>query len=49
MKEKVIKLLVKWGYNSDSAVKMVEENLDIALKMYPESKPSFIADVVCTL
>lgn len=49
MKDKVIKLLIKWGYNEQAAKSMVEENLDIAIKSYPDAKPSFIADVVCTL
>lgn len=49
MKDKVIKLLIKWGYNEDTTKSMIDANFDIAIKAYPESKPSFIADVVCTL
>ena len=49
MKDKVIKLLIKWGYNEKAAKSMVEVNFDIAIKSYPSAKPSFIADVVCTL
>lgn len=49
MKDKVIKLLIKWGYNEETVKLMVEANFDIAVKSYPDSKPSFIADVVCTL
>lgn len=49
MKDKVIKLLIKWGYNGDTAKSMVDANFDIAVKSYPDAKPSFIADVVCTL
>ena len=49
MKDKVIKLLVKWGYNEETVKSMVDANFDIAVKSYPDAKPSFIADVVCTL
>lgn len=49
MKDKVVKLLIKWGYNEETVKSMVEANLDIAVKSYPDAKPSFIADVVCTL
>lgn len=49
MKDKVIKLFIKWGYNEQTAKSMVEANFDIAIKSYPDAKASFIADVVCTL
>lgn len=49
MKDKVIKLLIKWGYNEESIKLMVEANLSVAVKSYPDAKPSFIANVVCTL
>lgn len=49
MKDKVIELLVKWGYSDDTVSQMVEDHFDYAVKTYPDSKPSFIADVVCTL
>ena len=49
MKDKVIKLLIKWGYNEQTVKSMIDANFEIAIKSYPESKPSFIADVVCTL
>lgn len=49
MKDKVIKLLIKWGYNEEAAKSMANANFDIAVKSYPDAKPSFIADVVCTL
>ena len=49
MKDKVIKLLIKWGYNEESVKSMVEANLAVAIKSYPDAKPSFIANVVCTL
>ena len=49
MKEKVIKLLIKWGYNEESVKSMVQANYDVAVKSYPDAKASFIADVVCTL
>lgn len=49
MKDKVIKLLIKWGHNEETVKSMIEANFDIAVKSYPDAKPSFIADVVCTL
>ena len=49
MENKVTKLLIKWGYNENDAVKMVKAHLDYAVKTYPDSKPSFIADVVSAL
>lgn len=49
MKDKVINLLIKWGYNEKEVAKMIGLHFDYAVKTYPDSKPSFIADVVCTL
>lgn len=49
MKDKVIKLLIKLGHNEETVKSMIEANFDIAVKLYPDAKPSFIADVVCTL
>jgi hypothetical protein len=49
MKDKVTKLLVKWGHNENDAERMVEAHLDYAVKTYPDSKPAFIAEVVSAL
>ena len=46
MKDKVIKLLIKWGNNEQQAIKMVDDNLELALKMFPDAKPSKIAEVL---
>lgn len=49
MKDKVVKLLIKWG-NSEAAVdRMIAEHFEYAIKTYPEAKPAFIADVVSAL
>lgn len=49
MKEKVIKILVKGGFNSESVNKMIADHFEYAIHTYPEAKPSFIADVVSAL
>lgn len=49
MENKVAKLLLKWGYSESKVNEMIKKNLEIAVKSYPEAKPSFIADVVCSL
>lgn len=46
MKAKVEKLLIKRGWNADDAARIIEINLDTAMKCYPASKASFLADVV---
>ena len=45
MKNKVIALLIKRGNSEARAVSAVEQNLDWAMKAYPEAKASFLADV----
>lgn len=49
MKDKVIKMLVKGGFNQASVDHMIREHFDYAVKTYPEAKPKFISDVVSTL
>lgn len=49
MKDKVVKLLIKWGNSEESVNRMIDTHFDYAVKTYPEAKPSFIADVVSTL
>ena len=37
MKTKVTNILIKWGNNSDEVAKMVAENFDYAIRVYPEA------------
>ncbi len=46
MKDKVIKLLIKRGNNEQESIKIVEDKLETALKMFPDAKPSKIAEVL---
>ena len=46
MKEKVLKLIIKWGQNKETAEQLVNESIDIALKMYPDARPAKIAEVI---
>ncbi|AEX26496.1 hypothetical protein KP27_019 [Klebsiella phage KP27] len=46
LKTKVVKALVKNGFNEENAVVMVEKNLDDALKIRPEAKPAKLAEVI---
>lgn len=46
MKEKVIKLLIKRGMDEDTAVRLVEKELDMAMKCYPDAKASKLAEIV---
>lgn len=49
MKNKVIKLLAKWGNSEKVISEMMEKSFEYAVATYPDSKPSFIADVVSAL
>ena len=49
MKAKVIKILLKGGFNEASVNQMISKHFDYAVNTYPEAKPSFIADVVSSL
>tara|TARA_R110001606_G_C15140160_1_gene624447 strand:+ start:113 stop:262 length:150 start_codon:yes stop_codon:yes gene_type:complete len=49
MKNKVIKLLTKWGYNEETVLEMVEENFDTAIRCYPDSKASQLADFIASV
>lgn len=49
MKEKVIKVLLKGGFNQASVEMMIAKNFDYAVSTYPDASPRFIADVVSTL
>lgn len=49
MKAKVIKNLLKAGFNEESVNKMVESQFDYVTKTYPEAKPAKVADIISTL
>ena len=49
MEAKVLKLIIKWGNSKESSEKMVGENLESVLRMYPDAKPSKIAEVITYL
>lgn len=46
LEAKVVKALVKNGFNENDAVTMVENNLNDALKIRPEAKPAKLAEVI---
>tara|TARA_R110002126_G_scaffold18349_1_gene70366 strand:+ start:401 stop:550 length:150 start_codon:yes stop_codon:yes gene_type:complete len=46
MKARVTKLLIKWGWNEETVLEMVEENFDTAVRLYPDSKASHLADFI---
>ncbi|WP_426770747.1 hypothetical protein [Enterobacter cloacae complex sp. 363J6] len=46
LEAKVVKALVKNGFNENDAVVMVEKNLNDALKVRPEAKPAKLAEVI---
>ncbi|MFC4221872.1 hypothetical protein ECF2_0086 [Enterobacter phage EC-F2] len=46
LEAKVVKVLVKNGFNENDAVAMVEKNLNDALKVRPEAKPAKLAEVI---
>ncbi len=49
MKAKVIKNLLKAGFNEKSLNAMVEAHFEYVVKTYPDAKPAKIADIVSTL
>ena len=49
MKAKVIKNLIKAGYNENTVNQMVEAHFDYVVSTYPEAKPAKVADIVSTL
>ena len=48
-KEKLIKILTSKGCNVISATEQVETHYDYVKRVYPESTPSFLADVIVTI
>lgn len=49
MKDKVQKILVKWGNNEKDVEMMIDDSFDYAISTYPEANPAFIADMLSTL
>ena len=49
MKDKVTKLLIKWGNKESDVIKMVEANFDLAVRAYPQATARKIADFCRTL
>lgn len=49
MKAKVIKILLKGGFNQASVDRMIAEHFNYAVSTYPDATSSFIADVVSSL
>lgn len=49
MKNKVTKLLLKWGNNEQDVLNMMDANFDFAVNTYSDAKASFIANIVSTL
>ncbi|HFW4796582.1 TPA: hypothetical protein ACIBS5_001922 [Salmonella enterica subsp. diarizonae serovar 60-67:z35:-] len=47
--EKVAKILVKRGFNIDTATALVAKNLADALRMLPDAKPGKLAEIVTCL
>ena len=46
MKAKVTNILIKWGNNSNEVAKMVAENFDYAIRVYPEATARELAQVI---
>ncbi len=49
MKTKVTNLLIKWGKNSNEVAKMVAENFDYAIRVYPEATARELAQVISAI
>lgn len=49
MKAKVIKNLIKAGFNEESVNKMVDAQFNYVVATYPEAKPAKVADIISTL
>lgn len=49
MENKVLKILVKRGFNAEFADELINKNLADAQKMFPEAKASKLAEVVSCL
>ena len=49
MKTKVTNILIKWGNNPDEVAKMVAENFDYAIRVYPEATARELAQVISAI
>jgi len=49
MKDKVIKTLLKGGFNEKSIKEMVESHFDYVVNTYPDAKASKVADIISIL
>lgn len=49
MKDKVISLLIKRGWNPEDAARITERELPHALRMFPEARAAKLAEVVACL
>lgn len=49
MKEKVLKVLVKRGFNQEFASELINKNLADAHKMFPDAKAAKLAEIVTCL
>lgn len=49
MENKVLKVLVKRGFNAEFAVELISKNLADAQRMFPEAKAAKLAEAVSCL
>jgi hypothetical protein len=49
MEKKVLKVLVRRGFNAEFAAELINKNLMDAKRMFPEAKASKLAEVVSCL
>lgn len=49
VKNKVVNILVKRGFNIDMAESLVKKNIEDAVKIRPEAKPAQLADICSIL
>ncbi|EFT2540886.1 hypothetical protein K3X72_002473 [Salmonella enterica] len=49
LENKVVNILVKRGWNIDTAKTLVEKNIAFAVKIRPEAKPGKLAEIVTCL
>ena len=49
IKEKIIKYLIKGGFNEDTVIKMVDENIEFAISAFPYAKTAQLAEIISTV
>lgn len=49
MKDKVVKVLLKGGFNEETINKMIAQEFEYVIKTYPEAKPRKVADIISLL